>query len=71
MKINRIISQSRRDFSAEYICEHCGNKIIGIGYDDNYFHESVIPALQCQNCGETADESYRALTTKYPEGQQL
>jgi len=71
MKINRIISQSRRDFTAEYICEHCNNKTIGGGYDDSYFHQSVIPKMKCTQCGKTADESYRALTTKYPEGQQL
>ena len=27
MKIEKIVSQSRRDFRAIYVCEHCGDKI--------------------------------------------
>ena len=69
MKINRIISQNRRDFRAEYICEHCGHKQTGYGYDDTYFHQSVIPSMQCTKCGKVADENYRPLTTKYADSE--
>jgi len=71
MKIKRIIDQRRRDFWADYECEHCGiivqNKS---GYDDDNFHRNVIPKMVCPECGKAADENYRPLTTKYPEGFQ-
>ena len=68
MKIKRIINQSRRDFVAGYECEHCGHESQGTGYDDANFHENVIPSMVCGKCGEKADENYRPLATKYPEG---
>lgn len=67
MKINRIVSQSRRDFIAIYECEHCGATHEGNGYDDNNFHRNVIPKKKCKECGKTAGEDYRALTTKYDD----
>ena len=67
MKIKEIKSQSRRDFTAIYECEHCGSAHEGNGYDDAYFHMSVIPAMKCKACGKTAGENYRPLTTKYPD----
>ena len=69
MKIKKIINQMRRDFTAIYECEHCGHEQKGPGYDDGYFHQTVIPMMKCEKCGKTADESYRPLTTKYPDGQ--
>ena len=69
MKIKTITSQSRRDFCAVYECEHCGATETGSGYDDANFHRNVIPAMVCKACGRTASEDYRALTTKYPEGE--
>ena len=68
MKIKKITSQSRRDFSAVYECEHCGHTTEGHGYDDSNFHQNVIPKMKCKQCGKTADENYRPLTTKYPDG---
>ena len=69
MKIKEIISQSRRDFSAIYVCEHCGNEKESDGYDDVYFHQTVIPDMKCEKCGKTAPENYRPLATKYPSYQ--
>lgn len=69
MKIQKIISQNRRDFQAIYECEHCGYTENGSGYDDNYFHSEVIPEMICKKCGERADKNYRPLTTKYQEWQ--
>ena len=71
MKIDRIESQHRRDFVATYICEHCGHSYKGTGYDDKNFHENVIPNMSCKACGKKADDSYRPLATKYPEGFQI
>jgi predicted RNA-binding Zn-ribbon protein involved in translation (DUF1610 family) len=69
MKIKRIISQHRRDFNADYECEHCGFiKKDSYGYDDTNFHQNVIPEMRCKHCGEKADDNYRPLATKYPEG---
>lgn len=71
MKIEKIIHQHRRDFRAIYKCEHCGFEKEASGYDDANFHKNVIPAMVCEKCGKTADESYRPLSTKYPEGMQV
>ena len=68
MKIKTIISQYRRDFTATYVCEHCGHEKDGYGYDDSNFHQNVIPTMECGNCGRVAPKDYRPLTTKYPDG---
>jgi len=68
MKIKEITSQNRRDFQAVYECEHCGHKVKGYGYDDANFHENVIPAMKCGECGKAAAGNYRPLAPKYPEG---
>ena len=65
MKIKTIKSQSRRDFTAIYVCEHCGHEKQGSGYDDDNFHRKVVPAMKCDKCGKTADADYRPLGTKY------
>ena len=67
MKIQKIVSQSRRDFTAIYECEHCGETHEGHGYDDGNFHQNVIPKMKCKVCGKTASEDYRPLTTKHPD----
>lgn len=65
MRIKEITNQYRRDFTAIYECEHCGHTKKSYGYDDDNFHGNVIPKMECEECGKTADENYRALTTKY------
>lgn len=71
MKIQKITSQRRRDFYAIYECEHCGHTVKDGGYDDDNFHRNVIPTMKCPKCAKVADENYRPLTTKYPEGMQI
>ena len=71
MRIKKIISQYRRDFTAIYECEHCGHEKKASGYDDKNFHENVIPDAACEKCGKKADANYRPLATKYPEGFQV
>lgn len=68
MKIKKILDQHRRDFRADYECEHCGhiehNKP---GYDDAYFHNTVIPDMVCPECGKKAPADYRPLAPKHAE----
>ncbi len=71
MRIAEILSQSRRDFRAIYECEHCKANEIGSGYDNSNFHQNVIPEMICKNCNKKADENYRPLSTKYPDGYQI
>lgn len=71
MRIKRIVDQHRRDFTAEYECEHCGYTYKGSGYDDANFHRNVIPNMKCPKCGKTASADYRPLETKYPEGYEI
>lgn len=71
MKIQKIISQYRRDFRAIYECEHCGATEEGTGYDDRHFHKAVIPAMKCKTCKKKGGDDYRPLATKYPDHQQL
>jgi len=56
MRIQRILSQSRRDFTAVYECQHCESRVTKSGYDDAYFHNSVIPSMKCVGCGKSGNE---------------
>lgn len=67
MRIKEIVRQHRRDFTAVYECEHCGNTSLGGGYDDRNFHHNVIPAMSCEKCKKTAGENYQPRATKYAE----
>jgi uncharacterized Zn finger protein len=69
MKIKEIIQQHRRDFTATLECENCNHLVSHVGYDDDNYHENVIPQIQCPKCGEVAPDSYRPLKTKYPANQ--
>jgi len=71
VRIKTIISQYRRDFTADYECEHCNHIERKSGYDDYNFHHNVIPKMVCKKCSKIADENYRPLSTKYPEGYQV
>ena len=68
MRIKEKLRQHRRDFWAIYICEHCGHETDEkSGYDDSYFHNNVIPKMECSECGKTASEDYTPQPTKYPD----
>lgn len=74
MVIKEITDQYRRDFSAIYVCNHCGTEVEGRGYDDRNFHDNVIPMMVCKNCGKKEvdfNKNYRPLTTKYPDEYQV
>jgi hypothetical protein len=53
MKIKKIIRQRGRDFTANYICEHCDQERTARGYDDLHFHHYVLPRTPCQHCAKT------------------
>jgi len=71
MHIKSIVSQHRRDFKAVYECEHCGYTETRGGYDDHYYHTTVVPGLTCPDCGKTAGTSYVPRSTKYAMGVQV
>ncbi|MGB6105672.1 MAG: hypothetical protein WBF88_17655 [Pusillimonas sp.] len=56
MRIKKITSSHRRDFTAVYECQHCGHEHTGYGYDDANFHSNVIPAMACPECGKAGNE---------------
>lgn len=55
MQIKEILNMNRRDFTAIYKCEHCGDENEGSGYDDSNFHNNVIPNMICKNCGKKSE----------------
>ena len=70
MIIDKILNQSRRDFTAIYRCEHCDETVQKRGYDDDNFHRNVVPNMSCESCGKKADsDTFRPWGTKYPAGQ--
>ena len=53
MKIKEITFQMRSDFAAVMECEHCSaSQKLTSGYDDNFYHTQVIPAMTCKSCGK-------------------
>jgi len=53
MKIAKILSEHRNDFTAMMECEHCGaTEKLTTGYHDNFYHTKVIPAMHCGACGK-------------------
>jgi transcription elongation factor Elf1 len=52
MKIKEVTSRSNFDFTAVLVCEHCGHEgVLTTGYDDSFYHNRVIPVIQCKSCG--------------------
>lgn len=73
MHIKDIKSQHRRDSQAVYVCEHCGHEHEASGYDDAYSHGTVIPQMECNECGSSGSSASGAIaprTTRYAEGTQ-
>lgn len=67
MKIQKIVSQHRRDFTAIYECDHddCDHSGGGQGYDDENFHNNVIPKMKCPKCGRISKKETPIATPKY------
>lgn len=80
MKIREMLYQIRRDFWATFECEGCGfvdkgKKGRGVrGYDDRYFHDTVIPGMACPQCGKSRIDlgvDGERTETRYQEGYQV
>jgi hypothetical protein len=75
MRIAEILSQNRRDFTATVECEGCGaQEKLTSGYDDRYFHDTVMPAMKCAGCGKSRQElglTGDHVETRYPDGIQV
>lgn len=74
MRIKKIISQHRRDFRAIYVCDNCGHEHEDSGYDDAYFHNTVVPGFICKECEKAERDintDYRPSATRYREGEQV
>jgi C4-type Zn-finger protein len=71
MFLKEKIDQSRRDFKGKYECQSCGEVEIDAGlysYDDDYFHDNVIPAMKCKKCGKSTKDlglENERMATKY------
>lgn len=71
MRIKKITSQSRRDFIATFVCEHCDHEQRLVGYDDDNFHRNVVPKLECPECGKQAPPDFSPLTPMHQESKSL
>jgi len=74
MRIKEKLSQHRRDFTAIYECENCGHTEEGEGYDDAYFHNTVVPKRKCSKCGKSSNDlgtKNEPMATRYPEGLEV
>jgi hypothetical protein len=73
MKIKKVITQNRRDFTALMVCEFCNKESINTeGYDDRYYHDNVIPDMKCGSCLKSTASEGGEIThkdTKYSENQ--
>jgi len=57
MKLKKILSQHRNDYTGEMECEFCHHKEIDkYGYYDNNYLFNVIPAMKCSVCGKSSNE---------------
>jgi len=56
MRIKRVIPQTQTDrqYTAEYECEHCGHETQGYGWSDNNFRNNILPRMRCDRCGKNA-----------------
>lgn len=58
MRLIEKLSQSRYDFTAVLMCEHCSStQFMDNGYDDDIFLYKVIPAIKCIKCEKRAVET--------------
>jgi hypothetical protein len=69
MKIKQIINRNRRDFTADFECDFCGDIEKITGYDDANYHHNVIPKMKCRKCGKANNKI--TSTNSVPEGAIL
>lgn len=75
MKIKKITTQIRRDIWSTLECEFCGNIEESVcGYDDNFYHECVLPNIKCNKCSKSTiseNGTVEPYASKYPDGLQI
>lgn len=75
MELLRKTNQSRRDFDGILKCQFCGHEeVLKGGYDDEYYHNKVIPSFVCKECNKSTiseNDVVRATRPKYAEGYQI
>jgi len=75
MKIKKVLSQHRRDFSAIMECEFCGHEHkLTSGYDDRNYHDNVIPSMKCIKCEKSTKSEGGEIEhrpTTYPDWYQI
>ena len=65
------MDQIRRDFQGKYECQNCRHIMIDkslSSYDDDYFHNQVIPNKKCEKCGKSTNDlglKNERMATKY------
>lgn len=64
MFIKQITSCYGRDIYGIFRCEACNKEQkMGAGYDDDNYHNNVVPKIKCNSCNESR-ESFLAKTIK-------
>lgn len=66
MYLKEKLNQNRRDFTAIYACQDCGYEKTDRGYDDEYFHTTVIPKMVCDKCGTAGTPDLRRTGASIP-----
>lgn len=56
MKITQIKNQLRNDLYGTMSCECCGHEQTFVGYDDDNYHNKVVPKVKCKRCGISSVE---------------
>lgn len=71
MHIKKIKSRHRRDMRVVFKCEHCNKEHEGFAYDDEHFHNNVVPDMVCKDCGKKSNGKFGGMTPRYPEGMMV
>lgn len=68
MKVIKKYNQHRRDCTVDLECEGCGATATRRAYDDRNMWDNVIPAWECEKCGESTNSlgvEKEVIPTKY------
>lgn len=80
MILKRVTKWFHNDFFGEFECEHCKSTSAGRGYNDQTYHERVLPFCECPSCGlqskkGAVKKSYGGFTLinkkELPQGYEL
>lgn len=61
MHLIKIENVRGRDFTGTLECEHCKAQAkLTSGYHDDHYHDKVIPAFHCDDCGRNRAGEFRS-----------